>query len=127
MTVQIIPTSIDLVNYVQTTALDGRDYIFRFLYNQREDRWYLNLSDENGDPIVDGIKVVVATSLLKRVTDSRRPPGILMARDLTAVEPDLAGGEQIAEEDPGQNDLGGRVLLFYTPLEDLGGDPASLA
>lgn len=111
---QVIPTSTDLTDYSQVTTLDGRDYILRFLHNQRENRWYLNLSDQDGISIVDGIKIVVGISLLRKVTDVRRPPGLLFARDLTARDVvDFDAGDQTLEEDPKLTDLGARVTLFY--------------
>ena len=114
---QIIPTSTELSDYRQVTSLDGRDYVLRFLYNTREDRWYLTISDQDEDPIVSGIKVVAEIDLLKRVTDERRPPGILVARDLSAPDPS-ATVPKILSEDPGLTDLGGRVtLLYFTEAE----------
>lgn len=113
---QLIPTSTELADYRQVTNLDGRDYVLRFLYNTREDRWYLYLYDQDESPIVGGIKIVAEIDLLQRVTDPRRPPGILIARDLTASD----DAPKIESEDPGLNDLGqdGRVkLLYFTESE----------
>lgn len=117
---QVIPTSTELSDYTQVTTLDGRSYILRFLFNQREDRWYLNLSDADGVSIVDGIKIVVGFFLLRRVTDARRPPGRLIAKDLTARDADdIAAGDKILELDPGLTDLGARVKLLYLEESEL--------
>ena len=108
---EIIPTSTTLSDYRQTTSLDGRDYILRLLYNQREGTWFLSLYDEEEDPIAESLKVVVSFSLLRLLTDPRKPPGILMAFDTTAPTP--AAGEKLLALDPGLGDLGERVILSY--------------
>jgi hypothetical protein len=115
---EILDTSIELSDYRQVTTLDGRDYTLRFLFNQREGKWYMSLSDESDDSIVHGVKIVPLISLLRKVTDARRPPGVLMARDTTAADIDFGAGEKVADLDPGLNDLGARVLLFYFPEDE---------
>lgn len=113
---QVVPTSIELSDYRQVTSLDGRDYVLRFIHNAREDRWYVQISDQDGDPIVS-TKVVAEIDLLQRVTDPRRPPGKLVARDLSATDPSDTQ-PKILSEDPGLRDLGGRVtLLYFTAAE----------
>lgn len=114
---ETIDTSTELNDYRQVTTLDGRDYVLRFNFNQREGKWYLSIGDERDVNIVHGIKVVPLVSLLRKVKDARKPPGLLMARDLTASDAAFELGEKIIDLDPGLNDLGGRVALFYF-LED---------
>ncbi len=116
---EIVDTSIELPNYRQVTTLDGQDYVLRFLFNQREGKWYLSVSDQSDLPIVYGVKIVPLISLLRKVRDPRKPPGLLMARDLTAAEADFSAGEKIADLDPGLNELGARVKLFYFVADEL--------
>jgi hypothetical protein len=111
---EVIPTTGDLAAYRQTTTLDGRSYVLRFLHNPRLDRWSISIADEADVPIVQGRAVVTETDLLTGVVDPRRPPGILIARDLTA--PDDA--PKIASIDPGFGELGTRVVLMYIPIEE---------
>lgn len=108
-----IPTSIELVNYVQTTSLDGRDYILRFLFNRRDQRWRISVLDQDESPIRFGVKVVADSPLLRRETDDRRPKGILLAKDLGATDVDRSAGEKLVAIDPGVDELGARVLLIY--------------
>ncbi len=108
-----IPTSTTLSDYRQTTSLDGRDYIFRFLFNQREGTWFFSLADEEDAPIVEGVKVIVQLPLLRLVTDARRPPGILLALDTQAPETDFSAAQKTTARDPGLFELGERVLLLY--------------
>lgn len=106
MSVLLIPTTPETPYYQQKTRLDGRDYVLHFAYNQREDRWYLSLHDEEDVPILRGLKLVANWPLLKYYhADTRVPPGELIATDLTAD-----GGSP-----PGFADLGEgrRVELTY--------------
>lgn len=112
MSVQI-PTSTTLSDYRQTTTLDGRDYILRFLFNQREATWFLSVFDEQEDPIVEGVKIVANWPLLRLVQDARAPAGVLFAFDTTAPDAVIAAGEKTLAEDPGLGDLGERVILTY--------------
>lgn len=118
-----IPTSTTFPFYSQTTTLDGQDYVFRFLWNQREGTWFFSLLDADEDPIVEGLKVVVNLPLLRLVTDERKPPGVLLAVDTTAPEVDRTAGEKVLALDPGLEELGERVLLLYfseAEIESLG-------
>lgn len=65
--------------YTMTTVLDGTDYLFEFRHNQREDCWYFSISLTDGTLLVAGVKVVCDRPLLRRFTNVRLPPGILLA------------------------------------------------
>jgi hypothetical protein len=65
--------------YSMSVALEGRQYIFEFRYNQRETAWYFSVALENGTPLIAGVKVVCGVNLLKRAADVRLPPGLLSA------------------------------------------------
>lgn len=120
---QSVPTSTTLSDYFQTTSLDGRDYVFRFLYNEREGSWFFSLFDQDGDPIVQSIKVIVQLPLLRLVTDERKPPGVLLALDTQAPETDFSSSTKSLALDPGLFELGERVVLLYFPeaeVESLG-------
>ena len=117
---ETINTSTELSDYQQITSLDGSDFILRFLFNQREAKWYLDIADKDGVAIVNGIKIVVGISLLRKVTDARRPPGLLTAMDTTVRDiEDFAAGDQSLQIDPGLNDLGAGVILIYYPRAEL--------
>lgn len=117
---EVLNNAIDLNDYTQVTTLDGKDYLLRFMFNDREGKWYMHLHDEDDVPIVQGVKVVPGISLLRKVVDSRRPAGVLIARDLTVREVTaFGGGEQVLEEDPGLTDLGENVRIYYFPEDEL--------
>lgn len=98
-----IPVSKDVPNYTQRVTLDGREYLLGFDWNDREQRWYLSISTVDETPLAMGIKVIANWPLLRKFTDDRLPPGVLMAADLSPE-----GGEP-----PGFSDLGRRVKLHY--------------
>lgn len=117
MTIEAIPTGFAGEGGAeQRTTLDGEDYIFRFWLNQRESRWFFDLYDADRVLIAGGIKIVPNIDLLDRVrSDSRRPPGVIMALDV------LSKGESPRTPiSPGPDDLGDRVQLLYFDAEELG-------
>jgi len=65
--------------YTCVVTLDGSDFLFEWRYNQREDRWYFDVSLTDGTLLVRGVKVVCLVPLLSRFADSRLPKGTLMA------------------------------------------------
>jgi hypothetical protein len=93
-------------NFFFRVTLDGNEYQIYFKYNEREDAWYLDLSDANGTVIRSGMKLVVNFPLLRTCMSSARPPGELIALD-TMVDP----------ANPGLEDLDKRVTLVYAEQE----------
>lgn len=92
----------------QRVNLDGIDYLFELQWNGREGRWYMHFFDADASPIALGIKLVANARLLRRTTDSRRPPGEFRMIDVS--------GQGI---DPELDDLNTRCILLY---QDAGGD-----
>ena len=45
---KIIPTRTDSQHYIQTTTLDGADFIFKFTFNSYSGFWYFDLFDAEG-------------------------------------------------------------------------------
>jgi hypothetical protein len=86
----------------QRVRLDGRDYLLDFAWNGRESRWYVDVSDANGTPIVAGRKLVASARVGQRTTDPRRPAGVLCTIDRSGTG-----------VDPGIDELGSRVVLAY--------------
>ena len=87
------------------TSLDGSTYHLRFDYHQRQDRWFLTLSDADEASIRSGAKVVCGIPMFASCVDSRMPKGFLIFYDL--ADP--------AAEAPGFSELGRRVKLYYSP------------
>lgn len=80
----IVPVSTDPFQSFRV-RLDGTDYLISLAYNQREDRIYLSLADDEEIPIFSGIKVLANYPLLFRHRyDPKTPPGELWAFDTTS-------------------------------------------
>ncbi len=106
---QVIPTLDDgSANYTMRVRLDGRDFNLRMLWNEREERWYLDIKTDADVPLAMGIKIITNRPLTRfYLYDKRLPQGLLMAHDLTNDG-----------SPPGIYDLapGKRVELTYHPL-----------
>lgn len=89
-----------------STALDGVTFFIDLSWNTRDSAWYFSLYDYEEEPIIEGVRCVIAWPLLARVVDVRRPGG-----ELFFVEAD---GK--TDEDPGE-ELGDRWRLMYVDSE----------
>jgi hypothetical protein len=97
--------------YSERVRLDGRDYILRFAWNQREERWRLSILADNEEPIIHGLKLLTGWPLLRYYRfDRRLPPGELYVVDSTGNR-----------APPGLEDLGEgrRCQLVYLTQEEL--------
>lgn len=84
MAALLIPTSPGTPYFTQKTRLDGRDFILKFSYNQREERYYLSIYDEQEEPLLMGLKLVANWPLLRRYRwNPALPPGEIWVMDLT--------------------------------------------
>lgn len=105
----ILPCRTDINHYDMQVVLDGVAYTLEFHWSYREESWFLDVKTEAGDPIYVGQKVVIDWGLGRgRCRDPRFPPGLIIAVDSTS-----------RDENPGLNDLGGRVQLLYYPAAEL--------
>ncbi len=110
MTSQVIPTGTD-PSYEQTVTLDGIPYLLDFQYNQREDRWYLELSTVDGDPIYGAVKLVPEYPLFCQCVDARQPPGQFFVISSEANDDSPPGLDEL--------DVGARCKLVYIPAADV--------
>lgn len=100
-----IPVAFDTPLYTERVTLDGKEYLFKFDWNDRENRWYMGLFSVTGDPLATGIKVVANWPLLRKLAGDTVPPGVLIATDLSPQD----------GESPTYAELGTRVKLLYYP------------
>ena len=104
-----IPIQPDLNAFEQRIQLDGEYYTSRFRWNPRAERWYLDLLSGDGDPIVNGIALVVGVPLTMHLrTLTGMPPGAFVC-----VDTDKLGN------DPGFDELGVRVKLVYLTADEV--------
>jgi hypothetical protein len=107
MTIYAIPSTPGVQsNWVQRTQLDGVDYLFRFLWSQRDGHWSIDVADQDGVAIASGVRLVTNWPLMRTCVDPRRPPGILAVMDTTSAN----------DADPGFADLGSRFVLTYSSV-----------
>jgi hypothetical protein len=98
MSLFTIQLPVDTPLFTVRTPLSGTDFVLRFDYAGRSDRWYFGLYDANVNPIWIGRKVVVMYDVLRQCALSGRPAGLLFF-----LGPDA----------PGFSDLGRSVTLIY--------------
>jgi len=107
----IIPTTPGEPYFRQKTNLEGRNFVLVFSYNERIERWYLSIFDDEETPLLQGLKLVANWPLLRHYRhDIRLPPGELMAitQDGSTAPPTL---NELGE--------GKRVELVYLEAADL--------
>ena len=63
-----IPFDTNIPHYTQQTELDGKTYTLEFEYIERENFWMLHIADQDGNPLVYGIKLIANWPLLRRDT-----------------------------------------------------------
>jgi hypothetical protein len=105
----IIPTP--AAGYPDSTIrvpIDGVTWTFRWLWNEREQTWYVTISDSATEAIAVGVRVVLGVDLLTLVAGSNRPAGELRVVDLTGTEIEAT-----------QETLGQNVLVVYVSLEEI--------
>lgn len=108
MTIQVLPTRTDIGRYNFELELDGQTYTFDFEWNDRDQGWYMTITDINENVLLAGRRIVLNWPLISRYRDAGLPAGTLEAID--------TGSNDV---EPGFADLGDRVKLLYTPLADL--------
>lgn len=109
MAVQRIPAFQDVPSWQQRTALDGRDYLLTFTWNERASRWFLDIADQDGVAIATSLCLVVGVPLIQLSLDERRPPGELVLIDTSG-----------ADADPDLDTLATTAALLYYPAAGLG-------
>jgi hypothetical protein len=97
-----IPTRSDIDTYTFSVDLEGTAYGFAFHFNGRMQKWLMNILAEDGTPILESLPAFVNTDIIGRFSDARLPPGHIIFIDKSG-----------AALDPGLDDLGDRVRMFY--------------
>jgi hypothetical protein len=104
-------------SYTQSLVLDGVNVDLWLSFNTRDGRWYWSIydtatpfdSDGGRLPIVGGIPLIVEWPFWRQFRYlTSLPPGDMIAVDTS--------GQHL---DPGQDDLGNRVLLYYLTQAEL--------
>lgn len=104
-----IPVRSDLPFYDMEVTLNGTAFFLDFYFNKRKDRWYMNIRDQDKEPILMGIPLLVNQDLLfPFFSNEALPLGIFLVLDTEGLQ-----------LNPGEFDLGDRVKLMYNDLLDV--------
>lgn len=104
----VVPFLVSTSNYRLGVAFDQDRVFFLVRWNSRDAAWYFDLLAEDDTVIVLGVKVVLGVSLGHR---SKHP--WLAANILTVVD---TSGQNL---DAGFDDLGARVVVVHSTLDEL--------
>lgn len=108
----VIPTRSDSPSFVETVSIGDTTYRLAFSWNEREGFWYMDISTDDDDPILLGLKLVANWELMRRFADERLPDGQILVLDQSG-----------RDEDPGRNDLGDRVILVFATNDEIAALP----
>lgn len=97
-----IPTRSDLKHYEFQIDLENITYTLEFGWNQRAERWYMAIYNATGDLLLGDVILLTNVPLLDQYIDENLPPGRFILID-----------ESGENKNPGENDLGNDVKLFY--------------
>jgi len=107
MAVLVIPTSQTLASYRERVQLDGDAYELHIRWNSCAAAWFVDIFDDDGNPLVYGRKCLIDTRLTGQHQHiPNLPPGEITCFDTTQ-----------RKERPGLRDFGTRVLALYFDQE----------
>lgn len=88
-TLTALPLRNDTAWYSFTFTLSSTVYLFTIRYDQRMDRWIMDLADANSNPLVSGVPLLVGRNLIGRFVTEGLPVGYFFVTDdtNTGIEP----------------------------------------
>lgn len=107
MAILKLPVSSEFPKFKFNTELDTETFIFSFRFNERMDRWIMNISDATEIPLIMGIPVLLGVPFYEQFKNPSLPKGRLFA-----INPESANTEA------GSEDLGKSVFIFYSDEGD---------
>ena len=69
-----LPVTSDYPSFKFKTTLEGTVYQFNLRYNERFERWILDILTSAGEDLVSGVPLLIGEPLLNRFKDERLPP-----------------------------------------------------
>lgn len=102
MATQELPVRSDLPQHEFQIDLEGTIFTITIRFNERKARWVMDIGDSNGTSILAGIVLLTDVNITDQYVGDNLPPGRFFVVDET--------GEG---KNPGINDLGNDVKLFY--------------
>lgn len=101
MAVYELPLVPSVAYYDFYVTLSEREYNVLVQWNDRDDSWYMSVSDASGDLIVAGARIVLGR-MIAFTADPRGPFGSFIAIDTSG-----------SGQEAGYDDLGTRVSVLY--------------
>jgi len=105
--------------YDYTVDLEGETYRIQLQYMERQDGWYLSISDSDGNRLMMGKRLSVNTALINGLQIAGLPPGDFLLLDLSG------SGVECSFEDLGRRCSFGYALESEIPAA-AGGFPVTI-
>jgi len=86
MAVIEMPVRADLPAFTFKQDLEGTVFTFDFRFNVRFNNWIMDISDEQGNPIILGTPVQTDVDILSRFIFDGLPPGQFVVIDETGAQ-----------------------------------------
>lgn len=103
----ILPFIPSVAAYEFSADIDGVSYLFDVRWNSRDQAFYFNLFEDDGEPIAYGLKVVLGTLIGETTPHGLFRNGIIVAVDTTQESREATF-----------DDLGTRVQVRYIPVAE---------
>lgn len=113
-----VPTSVELSSYSQRTQLDGEDFVLFFQFNERLCRWFVDITDQDLNPIASGLRLTTNFPVGRFIRDARRPKGLLQVVDQQGGGTDQDALNQLTR-DAGLFELGDRFVFIYFEADEV--------
>lgn len=108
MSWSIIPVPPSTSEITFTCAINGQTLSFHVAWNDRDESFYLDVSQTDGTPVINSVRLVLNAFLGRTSPNALFQTGVLMVFD-------TSGNYQ----ECGIDDLGARVQLAWIPQTDL--------
>lgn len=99
----IVPLSNDVPFYRFKVDLSGVQFTVRARYNQRMDRWVIDIADPSNNDIINGLKICIRTELFAQYVIPGLPVGSMIAED----------NRNTVQDQPVRNSFGTTHSLLY--------------
>lgn len=107
---QVLPLVPSISEYTLDTVIDERVYYLRVYWNGRDEAWFLDVYDEDRQPVMYGVKIVLGTNLGRTSDHPLTRRGALVAIDRSGENHDAAF-----------DDLGTRVVVVHLTSTEMAG------
>ncbi len=104
-----IATTPDFPDFVQTTVLGDTIFRLQFIFNSRQQSWYLSIFEAGGGVLVHGIRLRTTWDVIRQLVQVEMPDGAIIPTDVEG-----RGAE------PGRNDLvEGKIPVVFVPEDEI--------